>query len=67
MTEHYNVDLEVDRRRGVIYAHSLETGRTLMRLCRLGELPDLSDGLLDITGAGRLEWIPDQRTNENPK
>lgn len=60
MSEKYQVELEVDRRRGVIYAHSMRTGRTMLRICRIeGELPlDLRDGLLDITG-GRFEWVPD--------
>ena len=57
MTQTYDGQLEIDRERGVIYFHSLETGSTMLRICRLqlNEQPEKEISFVDVTtgvGAG---------------
>jgi len=39
MTLHFKGELEIDTNRGVIYFHSEEYGRTMLRICRLPKIP----------------------------
>lgn len=43
-----NGELEIHHERGVIYFHSAETGTTLLRICKLGEIPENVE-FIDIT------------------
>jgi hypothetical protein len=50
MTQQFEGVLEIDNSRGVIYFHSAKTGASVLRICRLGEIPELKDrGSIDIT------------------
>ena len=52
-----NCQVEIDTRRGVIYVHSEQLGKTLIRICRLPvPIPDPVKELLDITHKFGVSW-----------
>lgn len=57
MTLKVNGQLEIDIDRGVIYFHNVNTGTTLLRICKL-KIPEdfTTGGLIDITG-DRVQYV----------
>ena len=51
--------IEIDHKRGVIYVHSNSTGKTILRICNLPEIPK-TDELLDITHLRGCNWKPNE-------
>ena len=52
-------ELEIDEDRGVIYFHHNETGRSLLRICRLPSPipnPTKGSGMLDISHLFGASW-----------
>lgn len=47
--------IEIDHERGVIYVHSTETGRTILRISQLPKIPK-TDELLDIAHLRGCSW-----------
>ena len=55
----YDGQLEIDHDRGVIYFHRIDNGSTLLRICRLGQIPsDVKN--IDITHKVGVSFDPAQ-------
>ncbi len=54
-TTQQDAQIEIDHERGVIYVHSMKTGRTILRICQLPKIPE-TDELLDITHLHSCSW-----------
>ena len=55
MVTEYTGTLEIDHDRGIIYFHEIDTGMTLLRICRLPK-PTPVNKQLDITHMCGTDW-----------